>query len=272
MDMEEKQAQKTAEPTAENGANAGTVTDTHPDTQRDAETDSVNEAAFEDSLDGTEKNEDADKGLVQSREQNRENARRRREAERQKELRAERDKAIISTLRGKNPYTQEEMKDSADVEEYLSMREIEDNGGDPVADYSKHLKEKERNAKKEAEETAKKEEWYRKDLESFSATHPHVKVEELISDKYFRAFADGKVGNVPLTKIYSDFLDFVSGYEEKAMDKAAQMLANQKATPGSLGHTQEVESDFFSYEQVRKMSQEEVRKNYDKIMESRKKW
>ena len=36
------------------------------------------------------------------------------------------------------------MKDSADVEEYLTMKEIESKGGDPLADFSKFHKAKEK--------------------------------------------------------------------------------------------------------------------------------
>ena len=282
MNTEEMQAQTTAEEnateieTAEAGANAGTAAQTQTDTDAGIPKDSVNESAFEDSAtDGTDKGSrgmDGNKKETQTKEQNAENARRRREAERQKEIRETRDKTIISTLRGKNPYTQEEMKDSADVEEFLAMREIEENGGDPVADYAKHLKQKGRDAAKKQEEALEKEEWFRNDFASFAAEHPDVKPDELISDKHFRAYADGKVGNMPLSKIYADFLDFVSEYDEKAMNKAAQMLANKNASPGSLQHTQEVDSDYFTPEQVRKMSQAEVSKNYDKIRKSMEKW
>lgn len=280
MSTEEKQAQTTAEEpaaasnTAEAGANAGTADPTAPATDAGTQKDSVNESAFEDSQEQPPAtgSSDGDKREPQTKEQNAENARRRREAQRQKEMRELRDKTIISTLRGQNPYTKEEMKDSADVEEYLAMREIEENGGDPVADYSKHLKQKGRDAARKQQEASEKEDWYRKDLESFAAEHPDVKLDELISDKHFRAFAEGKVGNVPLSKIYSDFLDLVSEYDEKAANKAAQMLANKNASPGSLQHAQEVDSDFFTRDQVKKMSQAEVRANYDKIRKSMEKW
>ena len=63
-----------------------------------------------------------------------------------------REKAIIEVLNGKNPYTNEEIKDHADVEEYLLMKEIEKNGGDPLSDFSKYQKEKD---KKENETNSK---------------------------------------------------------------------------------------------------------------------
>ena len=131
--MEENKA-KTTESVANmyafsDGANAGTVTSEHA---ASAENDSVNVSEFSDSGSGGD-----DKGSrtgKQSAEQNRENARRRREAEKEALIRRTREQTIIEALDGQNPYTGEEMKDSLDVEEYLAMKEIYKNGGDPVSD------------------------------------------------------------------------------------------------------------------------------------------
>ena len=126
-----------------------TEVDSHADVDKDTET--LNDVEFTDNSDSdTPQGGDAKKETEeqpQTKEQNSENARRRREAERKAELERERqtarEQAIIETLNGKNPYTGEEMKDSTDVQEYLTMREIEKNGGDPLSDYPKHLKQKE---------------------------------------------------------------------------------------------------------------------------------
>ena len=53
---------------------------------------------------------------------------------------------------------------------------------------------------------------------------------------------------------------------------AAQKLANKNASPGSLHNINPAESDFFTADQVRAMSPEEVHKNYDKIRKSMEKW
>lgn len=143
-----KTAQETVE-TTEVGGNADT----------DESKEQVNDVEFADSEQDKSSEEPKSETKTQTKEQNSENARRRREAERQAELKrveaATREKAIIETLNGKNPYTNGEMKDHADVEEYLLMKEIEKNGGDPLADFSKYQKEKQR---KKAEETAKESE------------------------------------------------------------------------------------------------------------------
>lgn len=209
---------------------------------------------------------------AQSKEENREFARKRREAEREALIKETRQKAIIEVLGGKNPFTGEEMKDSLDVEEYLAMREIEREGGDPVADYAKFRKNRERIDAQRAQSERERADWYRRDREDFITAHPDVSLEELIADERFRSFAKGKVGDVPMKEIYADFVALTGHYEENARRMASQMLANKKASPGALSTSQSPESDYFTPEEVKKMSRDEVRANYDKIRNSMKKW
>lgn len=206
------------------------------------------------------------------REKNREHARRRREAEKANLIRETREKAILEALDGRNPYTGEDMRDSADVEEYLAMKEIEKSGGDPISDYSKYRKQKERDARRAEEERLRTEAWYRDDRAAFVAKYPSVDLEALIADDGFRRYAKGKVGEVPLAEIYEDFTDLVGKYEERAKEMAAQRLANRNASPGALGTSQGVQSDILTADQVRKMSPAEVRANYEKIRNSMKHW
>ena len=255
------------------GANAGSVMQGDGEGQAPTpKNDSENDVEFKDTSDHDDDPVKAKPATDRNRERDAENARRRREAERQKELRETREKTIIDTLNGKNPYTGEEMKDSADVEEYQTMREIEKNGGDPITDYPRYRKDKQREYVKQQEETEKKQEWYRNDRESFMQLHPDVDLDELVADEDFREYAEGKVGVKPLSEIYSGFMRFVEKYNEKAKVRAAQYLANKNASPGALHNTDSAESDFFTADQVRAMSQEEVRKNFEKIQSSMKKW
>ena len=281
--MEENKAQTTvpeeiAAPAAQGGADAGTA-DHNQDTGTDNGTetnDSVNDAEFEDSdspgTDEDNRKTEQDEKARRAKEQNAENARRRREAERQRVIRQTREQAIIETLNGKNPYTGEEMKDSADVEEYLMMKEIEKKGGDPVGDYSKYRKEQDRNTAREQRERASREDWFQKDFEAFCTKYPDVNPESLLADARFRDYAEGKVGVKPLADIYMGYLQFASDTERQAQEIAAQLLANQNASPGALHTTQPPETDYFTLEDVRKMNASEVKKNYEKIRKSMKKW
>ena len=209
---------------------------------------------------------------VQTKEQNSEFARIRREQERQRELSEARNKAIIEALDGKNPYTNEPMTDSVDVEEYLAMKEIEKKGGDPIADYSKVQKQKQKDEIAKNEQARSQEEWIKKDSEDFKSKHPEVDLGELITNEVFQKFAEGKVGTTPMAKIYENFVDFTKAYEKKAKLQAAQMVANKKASPGTLTSPGQSENGFYSIEDVKKMSAEEMRKNWDKVQASRAKW
>ena len=252
--------------TAETTVNA--EVDSHADVTETGE--NQNDTEFTDTADGqqTEK--------PQTKEENSQNARRRREAERQAELKktAEeaREKAIIETLGGKNPYTDEEMKDSADVKEYLTMREIEKNGGDPLSDFAKYHKKQERERAEEEQKRKDKEKWFIDDRADFVSKYPDVDIEALIKDEDFAEYADGKVGVVPLSKIYEGYAKFTAKYEKKAKQIATQRVANRKASPGSLSSTNPSDSGFYTKEQVEKMSTEEIKKDYEKVRASMAKW
>jgi hypothetical protein len=60
--------------------------------------------------------------------------------------------------------------------------------------------------------------------------------------------------------------------QKSANAKAAQAIANSKSSPGALSGSQTPASDYFTPEQVRAMSKDEVHKNYDKIKASMKTW
>ncbi len=252
--------------------NGGAVNPDTAEVNTNTEGESVNTESFEDSKGSDKGSDKGNKKEAQTKEQNAENARRRRDAERESEMRKLRENTIIETLGGKNPYTGEAMTDSLDVEEYLLMRQIEKDGGDPVGDYQKVRKQKDRESAAMQAQASKSEEWYRKDRESFEKEFPDVNVAELIADEDFREWSDGKIGTKPLTEIYRRFLGFKSRYDSRAKDLAAQYIANKGASPGALHDTQPASSDFFTADEVRKMTPEEVHKNYDKIRKSMEKW
>ena len=199
-------------------------------------------------------------------------ARKRREQERQRELTETRNKAIIDTLGGKNPYTGGEMKDADDVAEFLNMREIERKGGDPVADYAGHVKEQAR-AKRERERTeAEQKEWYAKDRAAFAEKYPDADLDALIGSEDFADYSRGKVGEMPLAEIYEGYLRMTARIEDAANRKAAQAVANGKASPGALTGAAKVESDFFTRDQVKAMTPAQIDANYDAIRKSMAKW
>ena len=243
----------------DNSANADTI-----------ENENENDAQFTDT-------DDTDNGgnegkVTQSKEQNSQNARRRRETERQAEINNARNQAIIDALDGINPYTNEEMKDALDVEEYLAMKEIKKNGGDPVGDYTKIHKQKQREKAEKEKQDAQSQEWYANDRKDFAKKHPNVDINKLSEDANFVSFAGQRVGKEPLATIYSGYLELTQSIEKNIQNKNKQQLANANATPGALSTTGTGESEFFTKEQVLKMTQAEIKKNFEKIRKSQEKW
>jgi hypothetical protein len=189
----------------------------------------------------------------------------------------ERDEIILETLGRKNPFTGGDMADSEDVEEYLLQKEISEKGGDPVGDLAAYRKQKAR--EKRAAEASEVEGKQRMatELNEFREKFPNVNVQELLRDEDFAEYADGKLGRKTISAVYEAYVNYknkLTGKQTEAKEeaKAAQANANKKASVGSLHSSHKESKDFFTPDQVRAMSRAEVKKNFDAIKESMKKW
>ena len=265
LENENKSAQTTDEVISDTVENADNGT---------AEAEADNDLAFGDGTSGDENVAGAQKAEEKqkhTKEENAENARRRREEERSRELEAMRHKTILEVLGGVNPYTKEPMKDSEDVKEYLEMKEIAASGKDPVADYARWKKQKEKERAAEEKKAADEREWRQKDSIAFAEAYPDVKIEDLAKNPNFLAFAAGKVGTVPLADIYRDYTETGNAFVKEYQEKVAKERANKNASPGSLGSGGSP-GEYFTPEQVRDMSRTEIRKNMKAIEASMKKW
>lgn len=212
------------------------------------------------------------------------NAIKRREAERREELQRVREQTIIETLGGINPYTGEEMKDSADVSQYLTMREIKARGGDPVGEYAKYhtILEREKAQKEAEEEQRRTDEAERKaahdrDVSAFREKYPDVSMQSMMNDAEFMAYAKGRVGkDGSIYAVYDAFAAAKAAeeqrVEQRAREMAAQMQANAQASPGTAKGEASGDPEFFTREQVQAMTQAQVHRNYDKIKKSMKHW
>lgn len=270
MDKEEiqKQSEETTKvdetkeavkaPEVNNGASENSDASTKED---------VNDVEFTD----TDK-EETPKSEEKKPQDNSENARRRREAERQAELKKQRYETIKEITDGVNPYTNEPMEDEVDIEEYLAMKEIAKKGGDPLKDFAKFTKDKQKEELKVKQKEEEQDEWINKDYEDFKSKYPKVDLTELDKDENFKMFAEDKVGKLPMSQIYASYQELVSNIQKKERQEAARLVANAKASPGSLTSPETSDNDFFTREQVAKMSQEEVHKNFDKIRKSMTQW
>lgn len=186
----------------------------------------------------------------QSDEVNREQARLRREKERQQELEKRELETAIRITGGVNPYTDEKIEDRADLDEFYLMKEIEKNGGDPLADFAKYQKQKRKEGKDIAVKQEMSEEQARKDWQDFTVAHPDISIKDLMADETFLDYADGKIGNKPLAKIYDGYKKLTTKPETKPEVKPEV----KKESPGSLGVTPPGNSEVYSKE------------NYDKLI------
>lgn len=213
-----------------------------------ADTSKENDFEFSDTTDSEEaeqespEGEDTDNVKEESpKKTNAEYARERRKKEEEARIakieKATKVKTIIETLDGVNPYTYEKMEDEADVEEYLTMREIEKSGKDPITDFSSYQKQK---AKEEAEQQRVKkesEEWITNDAKDFKSKHPDVNLDDLIKDELFVSIAKPQAGKIPMTKIYETYSLALNKIEEKAVARTAQAIANLQSSIGALKNT-----------------------------------
>lgn len=215
---------------------------------------------------------------------NAEAAKRRRENERRAAVdaaRAEADTAaVLEALGGVNPFTGGAMKDAEDVRVWRAMSKIKASGGDPVTDYAGFVANENRQAAAERKAEAERQERAERDWQTFRDAHPEVSWEQLTNDKRFMSFARGKLGTEALSDIYSEYRETVAEAERqisdaqaRATERAAQAIANAKASPGSAtGDGGGEDKDFFTFDQVRAMSHREAERNYEKIMKSMEKW
>lgn len=202
-------------------------------------------------------------------EHNREQARLRRQREREEAIKKAKMEAVFETLNYTNPYTNEELKDEADYEQYLTMKRISDAGDDPIRDYYKYAKNRAVEQKVEVQERQMNEQKVQKDVSDFIAKYPNVNLTELVNDEGFNVFASGKLENSSLVSVYEDYQKLLKSLERQTVNKVAQNIANKKAGVGSLHDTQvNPQEGKYTLEQLHNMSKEEVEKNWDKILAS----
>lgn len=204
----------------------------------------------------------------QSKEENRKFAERRREREKQEKDRKAIEekayrKAILEIIKI-NPYTEKEIKTDKDVQVYLNMKKLEEAGLDPVSDYWQLdeviAKEKEKEGLPKIDP--------KQDALQFVKDFPDVSLADLNKDQRFLKFAKGKIGNLPLSEIYGDYQEFIGEFENEADKKARTLMAKAKASPGPTSSTETSDSEYFTLEEIKKMSQKEVSKNWEKVQKS----
>ena len=201
-------------------------------------------------------------------------AKRAHQAEVDKARQEARVQAIVDAV-GTNPYTDKPIKDAADVEEYLLMRQIEREGKDPIADYPEYVKRQKAEEERAAAKARGDQETARKEVEEFRLAFPGVNLQELAKDTDFDDFARGAIGNEPLVSIYRRYIAFCERIAGDATKKAQQRAVAEKAKAnaavGSLSNeSDQHEGEFYTFEQIQGMSPEAIHNNWDKVEKSLK--
>ena len=188
-------------------------------------------------------------------------ARMRRENERKKQKQqADYDKGMLDAVDGVNPFTGEKIIDDEDLNEYKIMREIAKNGGDPLADYRKFVKDRSRKLSQETKQKLEQQRRYEDDVSAFQSKYPE-KLKELTKDERFAIFAKGKVGKMPLVDIYEDYVKFTDFVSKDATAQAEKMYSNAMSSTGSLSAGESATSKSYL-----DMSDAEFEKVYQKAL------
>lgn len=169
------------------------------------------------------------------------------EAEREKreaKIRAEVERETKLGIYKTNPYTNEPIKDEEDLKVFEVMKELENEGKDPINDYPKRVAELNRKAREKAkleeEKALKEKEDFSKDIADFKKKYPKVDLRELANNEEFISFAAGKTGRWTTAEIYEAFKKEQEMVALKNEAKVKDEEANEQAkniskTPSANG-------------------------------------
>ena len=156
-----------------------------------------------------------------------------------------------------NPFTNQIIEDSKDVEVYENMYKLSQDGKDPIADYAGYIAQKEREKERESARQKEIEEKASKDLEEFTSKYPNVNLNDLFNDENFSDYMEGK--NKSITEIYERYTKLKNSFRTESINQAKQTIANSKATPGSLNNISDSDIDY------EKMSREDFLKEVERV-------
>lgn len=224
------------------------IADTDGDADSDADYDDTDDYSYIDDLDNAEGETDIDDADGDGTDSEKETAQQPSDEPKENDNKALDIEAIrreayergiregrVAAFSGKkNEYTGQPIKDEYDLEVYETMRNIEEKGGDPVADFASEMAERRRQEAMKANERVQTEQKYQTELVEFAKEMPDVDLKVLFNDPKFRTFARGKLGVMSLKEVYTDYSTLTATAENDAELKAKRIVAKQKASPGSL--------------------------------------
>lgn len=142
-------------------------------------------------------------------------------------------KGLLEAYDNKNPFTGEEIKDKADQDEFLLMLEMKAKGLDPIQDFAKYIKEKQRNGnsqKTNSKQTTEKKIDINNEINEFKKSNPDVDMKELTKNTTFNSIYEDLSETVPLQKIYNIY----QKVDKIIQDKVDSAKARLDSSSGSL--------------------------------------
>lgn len=188
--------------------------DVNSEDDEEGDEDEEKSETSEESDDDDEEEEEEDEAVKKAAEaeKNAKFAAARREKERLAKEAKIKEEATLEAELGvitKNPYTEEAIKDKSDLEIYKVMKQIDDEGGDPIADLPQKMAEI--NRKKEAEAKAEEEKKtanstkIKAEVKELKASHPDLNLAELGKDQEYLDLCEAKGGRWTMLECY-DYL------------------------------------------------------------------
>lgn len=163
-----------------------------------------------------------------------------------------RRKGLLESINYHNPYTDEDIKDDEDIEEYFTMKEMSNKGLDPLKDYAKYQKEQRRAAKARETKASSVED----DILKFRQENPDTSIDSVLQNQDFINLFGTSIGTVPLSILWKAYGEMQKKNNEQKVKEEVKMRRQQNQ-PGSFGGTTKatLKAKDFS-----KMSDEELEK------------
>ena len=183
---------------------------------------------------------------------------------------------LIQAYNGVNPFTNEKIEDDLDVQELLDMLELKNKGSEePEVDYRKFKKQKEREALKVKQQEMSQKEFIEKDaLEFQNKFGKDYDLNKVVEDEDFIAYCGEQLGKEPISNLFTRYLNYQNYKKEKSADESLMEKAVKESTTGSMkgSKSSATESEYFTMEEIKNMSQSQVNKNLEKINKSIDYW
>ena len=107
---------------------------------------------------------------------------------------------------------------------------------------------------------------------AFERLFPGISVEKALNDPDFKVFAEAKGKSGDFCEIYTSYASFVKKIANEAVFRAKLAQNNKQASPGALNSVESNNNGYFTKEQVKKMTKDQIAKNYNIIRQSQQKW